>query len=349
MKKPYSEITSLSSMAALLAQTLQACDCDPAPLFARAGIDLQDAADPNARIPTTRMQTLWGLAVEVTGNPCLGLLAARQFQPAALHGLGFAWLASDTLYDAFGRLVRYHRLINPAIDFRLEDGTDTIDLVIQIPQELLTGVYASSDNGIASFLRMCRITVSKHIMPVHVMLERPEPTCTREFEDMFGPSIEYGAPANRLCFDKVLVTGHLPTALPELARMNDQTVIDYLARFDHANITMQVRARIIEQLHDGRPNQEAIAKTLHVSLRSLQRRLKDEATSFQELLETTQQELALQYMRDSRRSIGEITYLLGFSEPSNFTRAFKRWTGLSPAAFRKTMQGEQEPANPDRI
>jgi AraC-like DNA-binding protein len=339
MTKLYSEITSLSSMAALLAQTLRSCDHDPAPLFARAGIDMREATDPNARISTTRMQTLWGLAVDATGNPCLGLVAAHQFQPAALHGLGFAWLASDTLYDAFGRLVRYHRLINAAVDFRLEDSGDTIDLVIQVPQDLLAGVYASVDNAIASFLRMTRITACKHVMPVHVMLERPEPSCRGEFEEMFGPSIEYGAPANRLCFDKALVTGHLPTALPELARMNDQTVIDYLARFDRDNITMQVRARIIEQLHDGRPNQEAIAKTLHVSLRSLQRRLKDEATSFQELLDTIQHELALQYIRDSRRSIGEITYLLGFSEPSNFTRAFKRWTGLSPAAFRKTGQG----------
>jgi AraC-like DNA-binding protein len=348
MMKPYSEITSLSSMAALLAHTLQSCDYDPAPLFARAGIDIREAADPNARIPTNRMQTLWGLAVGATGNPCLGLLTARRFQPAALHGLGFAWLASDTLYDAFERLVRYHRLINAAVDFRLEDSGDTFDLVIQVPGDLLAGVYAGLDNGIASFLRMTRITAGKHIMPVHVMLERPEPTCSGEFEEMFGPVIEYGAPANRLCFDRALVTSHLPTALPELARMNDQTVVDYLARFDRDNITMQVRAKIVEQLHDGRPSQEAIAKTLHTSLRSLQRRLKDEATSYQALLETTQQELALQYMRDSRRSIGEITYLLGFSEPSNFTRAFKRWTGLSPAAFRKTLSGKQNPANPDR-
>lgn len=335
MATPYSEVTTLSSIAALLAQTLRTLNCDPGPLFARAGIDLRDAADPNARIPTPRMQKLWGLAIEATDNPCLGLVTARQFQPAALHGLGFAWLASDTLYDAFGRLVRYHRLINAAVDFRVEDSGDSIDLAILVPEALMAGVYAGTDNGIASFLRMCRITVGKHIMPVHVMLERPEPPCAMEFEEMFGPSIKYGAPVNRLCFDKTLVNTHLSTALPELARLNDQTVVDYLARFDRANITMQVRAKIIEQLHDGRPRQEAIATLLHVSLRSLQRRLRGEETSFQELLEATQRELAMHYLLDSRRSIGEITYLLGFSEPGNFSRAFKRWTGQSPAAFRK--------------
>ncbi|MEA2094390.1 MAG: helix-turn-helix transcriptional regulator, partial [Pseudomonadota bacterium] len=109
---------------------------------------------------------------------------------------------------------------------------------------------------------------------------------------------------------------------------------DYLARFDRANITMQVRSKIIEQLHDGAPKQEDIAGTLHVSLRSLQRKLKDEHTSYKTLLENTRQQLAMQYLRDSQRSIGEITYLLGFAEPSNFTRAFRRWTGQSPGEFR---------------
>ena len=129
---------------------------------------------------------------------------------------------------------------------------------------------------------------------------------------------------------------HLASANPELARINDQVVVDYLARFDRDSIAMQVRSKIIHQLPDGIPSQEAIADTLHVSLRSLQRRLKEEDTSFRDLLEETRQQLARQYLRDGRRSIGEITYLLGFTEPSNFTRAFKRWTGKSPAQYRAT-------------
>ena len=123
-------------------------------------------------------------------------------------------------------------------------------------------------------------------------------------------------------------------ANPELARLNDQTVVDYLARCDSASITMQVRSRIIELLPDGRPDQEAIAASLHLSLRSLQRRLQGEKTTFTDLLNETQQQLAIQYIRESHRSIGEITYLLGYSEPGSFTRAFRRWTGKSPLQFR---------------
>jgi AraC-like DNA-binding protein len=335
MTSLHAEITTLGSVATLLAQALRSRDRDPAPLFDAAGIDMPDAAVPGIRIPTRRMQTLWRLAVEATGDPCLGLVAARHFQPAALHGLGFAWLASDTLHAALERLVRYSRFINSATDFRLEKTADSIDLVIRISREEWPNfVFASADLAMAAFLRMCQITASHAVMPLRVSLQRPPPPCAEDFVAIFGPDIQYDAPDNRLCFDRTLVEAPLTMANPELARLNDQTVIDYLARCDSASITMQVRSRIIELLPDGRPSQEAIAESLHLSLRSLQRKLQNEGTSFTTLLNDTQQQLAMQYIRESHRSIGEITYLLGYSEPGSFTRAFRRWTGKSPLQFR---------------
>jgi len=331
----HSEVTTLGSVAALLAQALRSRDRDPAPLFTAAGIDMQDAAIPGVRIPTTRMQSLWRLAVEATGDPCLGLVAARHFQPAALHGLGFAWLASDTLHAALDRLVRYSRFINTTVDFHLEKTADSVDLVIRIPREEWPDfAFAATDLAMAAFLRMCQITSGNAVMPLRVSFQRTPPPCAGDFVDIFGPNICYGAADNRLCFDRALVEAPLSMANPELARLNDQTVIDYLARCDSASITMQVRSRIIELLPDGRPGQEAIAESLHLSLRSLQRKLQNENTSFTTLLNETQQQLALQYIRESHRSIGEITYLLGYSEPGSFTRAFRRWTGKSPLQFR---------------
>jgi AraC-like DNA-binding protein len=339
MTGQHAEITTLGSVATLLAQALRSRDRDPAPLFAAAGIDMPDPASPGVRVPTTRMQTLWRLAVEATGDPCLGLVAARHFQPAALHGLGFAWLASDTLQAALERLVRYSRFITTATDYRLEKTAESVDLVIRISREQWPDfVFAAADLAMAAFLRMCQITAGHAIMPLQVNLQRPEPPCARDFTGIFGPKIRYNAPDNRLCFDRALVQAPLSMANPELARLNDQTVIDYLARSDRESITMQVRAKIIELLPDGRPGQEAIADSLHLSLRSLQRKLQNEGTSFTTLLNETQQQLAIQYIRESHRSIGEITYLLGYSEPGSFTRAFRRWTGKSPLQFRGRRQ-----------
>lgn len=328
-------VTTLGSVATLLAQALRSHDLDPAPLFAAAGIDMPAGVDPGARIPTTRMQTLWRLSVEASGNPCLGLAAARHFQPAALHGLGFAWLASDTLHAALQRLVRYSRFINTATDYRLEKTMDSVDLILRIPTETWPDfVFAAVDLGMAAFLRMCQITAGNPVMPLRLDLQRPQPPCTSEFVAIFGQDIRYAAPENRMSFDRALVEAPLAMANPELARLNDQTVVEYLARCDSASITMQVRSRIIELLPDGRPGQEAIADSLHMSVRSLQRRLQGENTSFTALLNETQQQLAMDYIRDSYRSIGEITYLLGYSEPGSFTRAFRRWTGKSPLQFR---------------
>jgi AraC-like DNA-binding protein len=334
MSDTTSEVTSLGTAAGLLAKALRSCNIDPEPLFRQAGIDFTSINDPDARIPVQRIDKLWGLAIEATGNPCLGLLIVRQFQPADLRGLGLAWLTSDTLRAALTRLVRYSRFINPALEFRVEVKPNTTDLVVAVPDNLPNHINFVTDIGMASFLRMCQITAGQPILPVHVTLQRPPPPCKDEFADMFGPSIEYSATVNRLCFDSEQVNQPLTTANPELARINDKTVVDYLGRFEHDSIAMQVRSKIIEQLTGGVPKQENIAEALQMSLRSLQRRLKEEETNFKGLLEDTRKALAVKYLREPHRSISEIAYLLGFSERGNFNRAFKRWTGKTPGEFR---------------
>jgi AraC-like DNA-binding protein len=327
--------STLGSVAVLIDRTLRTYGCDPEPLFRQSGIDIRRTTDPNARFSVTRMQQLWQLAVNTTGDPCFGLSVAAQFQPAALHGLGFAWLASDTLRDALTRLVRFSRLISTATEIHLEDTGSGVTLIVNPPAGWTEYVYASLDAAMAVFLRMCRLTGGNEITPGGVTLVRPRPPCAGRFDREFGAPVTYGTEDNTFAFHQSDVDAILPHANPELARINDQTVVDYLARFDRSSITMQVRKRIVDQLPDGTPHQESIADALHISLRSLQRRLKDEDTNYKQLLESTRQELARQYLRQSHRSIGEITYLLGFSEPGNFTRAFKRWTGKTPAGYRK--------------
>lgn len=332
------EASTLSSVAALIKSGLAFYECDPEPLFKSAGIDLNECSDPNMRFSTACMQKLWALSVEATDDPCFGLTAARQFQPAILQGLGFAWLASDTLRDALGRLARFSRMINQVVDIQVEDTGRSTDLVILGPEKWPNYVHAATDLGMAAFLQMCRSTAGEDLNPVRVAMQRPKPPfpCIEKFDQNFRAPIHFEEIDNRLCFDEKVVDMPLATANPELARINDQIVVDYLARFDRASIAMQVRSWIIQHLPDGAPNQETIANALHVSLRSLQRKLKEEDVTFKGLMEETRRELALQYIRESYRSIGEITYMLGFSEPSNFTRAFKRWTGMSPAEYRES-------------
>ncbi len=124
---------------------------------------------------------------------------------------------------------------------------------------------------------------------------------------------------------------------PQLARLNDQIMIRYLAELDQGNIINRVKAAVVDQMPSGNVTDQAIAKALHMGVRALQRKLQDAGTTFKTLLDGTRRELACQYIRDSRLNLNEISFLLGFAEVSSFSRAFKRWTGESPSVFRQSV------------
>ncbi len=328
-------LTTIGSAAILLARTLQKYGCDVADVFARAGLDPAPAQPLDTRYPVSKLQVVWRLAVQYTGDPCFGLSVAEEMQPQALHGLGFAWLTSDTLSDAVKRLIRYHRVISTVADYRLRNLGAVVELCVDMDGHAVPIHPVSIDAALAIIVRMCRLALQVPFEPVRVALKREKPSCADRFGAFFQCPVDFAAPVNAVYLDAGLLEQRLPSADPELARANDRVVIDYLNRFDRETLSMQVRARLIDLLPSGQPTQTQVANALHMSVRNLQRRLQGEGSSFKQLLEETRRELAAVYIRQTHRSIGEITYLLGFSEPSNFTRAFRRWTGRTPKGFRQ--------------
>jgi len=329
------EDTTIGAAASLIGRALRDYDVSVVEVFRDAGLVPDTVTSPDTRYPFVKMQAMWKLAVERTGDPCFGLAVAEHFKPQALHGLGFMWLSSDTLFDALQRLVKYQRMISTVADITLEETEDSVRLNVATCHSPANIEYASIDAAVGVFVNMCRLATYETFSPVRLSLNRPCPACADRFEAFFQSPVEYDAESNALYFDPASLREPLPGANPELARANDQVVIDYLGRFDRENLSMQVRSRLIERLPDGQPTQKDIASSLNLSVRNLQRRLRAEGISFKRLLDETRKDLASQYIQDSHRRIGEITYLLGFSEPSNFTRAFRRWTGVSPNEFRQ--------------
>ncbi|GMQ83711.1 MAG: AraC family transcriptional regulator [Gammaproteobacteria bacterium] len=327
------EDTTIGAAASLIGCALRDYDVSVVDVFRDAGL-APAVASPDVRYPFAKMQAMWRLAVERTGDPCFGLAVAEHFKPQALHGLGFIWLSSDTLFDALQRLVKYQRMISTVIDITLEETENSVRLNVAIRHSPVNIECASIDAAVGVFVNMCRLATCEVFNPIRLSLNRPRPACFDRFEALFRSPVEFGAESNALYFDPASLREPLPGANPELARANDQVVIDYLGRFDRENISMQVRSRLIELLPTGQPTQKDIASSLNFSVRNLQRRLRAEGISFKRLLDETRKDLASQYIKDNHRRIGEITYLLGFSEPSNFTRAFRRWTGVSPNEFR---------------
>jgi AraC-like DNA-binding protein len=164
-------------------------------------------------------------------------------------------------------------------------------------------------------------------------LRRARPAITDDYERLWRAPLRFGAEQNRLIFDSDSIERQLETGNPELARQSDAISSRYLARIERFNIVARVREVLTQRLRDREPSQEEVAEILNVSARTLQRKLGDSGTTFKEILDETRHALALAYL-SVPHSVSETTFLLGFSCTSSFTRAFRRWTGLSPSDWR---------------
>ncbi len=312
--------------------------CDDVTIFSEAGLEPHPENTAELRYPSDKLDRVWSLAEQCTGDPCFGLAVAEHMQPQALHGLGFAWVSSDTLYDGLRRLVRYQRIICTRANFVLEEVAGMVELRVQVASRAaaIRELHPMVCDALSAMLiRMCRLALAEDFNPCRVELRRQAPPCAERFSEYFQAPVTFGAAANILYFSPESLQRRLPHASPVLARANDQVVIEYLSQFELNSVCMKVRSQIIEQLPAGQPTQKDVAIALGMSVRNLQRKLHDDGSSFTLLLEEVRRELASQYLTQKHRSIGEITYLLGFSEPSNFTRAFRRWSGTSPNEFRQ--------------
>jgi AraC-like DNA-binding protein len=332
--------TALSSWILLIARAIDSYGFDSAELFARAGLDHSRLRDPGARFSHAAVTRLWGLAAEVTQDPCFGLEVAKLWHPTTLHALGYSWFASNSLEEAYERLGRYARFINTAANgvMQVEKSADSYCLILDASRLKPTPAAVAVDAGLGMILNMSRGAYGEHFQPIRVSLQHDAPggaKYLKRFNDLFGAPVAFEQPENALWLDPEMVIEPLATANPELARVNDRVITDYLAQLDRNDVTMRVRSKLIERLPSGQVSEEGIASSINVSQRSLQRKLKEQGVSFTRLLENTRRELSMQYVRNPQHSLNEVAFLLGFAEPSNFSRAFKRWYGKSPSQFRQ--------------
>ena len=331
--------SALSSAILLLAKGIDSYGYDSTELFAKAGLDHSKLKDPLARFSFQGVTRLWALATDLIDDPCFGIKVASFWHPTTLHALGYSWLASNTLEEGFERMSRYSRIVNTAARdvVKLLKTEDDYHLILNPSKMKPRPLPVAIDSTLAMIMIMCRTAYGEDLRPFRVSLQHPKPECTGCFTDFFGCPVDFLQPETALWLDADVVTTPLTTANPDLVRVNDQIITDYLANLDRADVTMQVRAKLIERLPSGQVTEGEIADSIHVSQRSLQRRLKEQGMSFTQLLENTRSELGLHYVRDPQRSFNEIAFLLGFSEPSNFSRAFKRWYGKSPSQYRDSV------------
>lgn len=327
------ERTAIGSYGMAIARALESCGVDSARIFRAAGVPTELSNDPLSRLPISTLTRLYRTCVDVTNNPYFGLVVARHVHISNLHALGYALAASDTLLDFCRRLERYFRLVSQSARVSVEEADDKVLLRF----EYLAEISSETEDAFLSFLVLTmRLLYKRGFNPVRVEFHRPMPREGAEpYEALMRAPISFSRKDGLLVFEKSDLLQPLAGSSPELAQVNDSIVVGYLARLDKNDVIAGVTQKIIEFLPNGDCGRDKVASALGMSPSALQAKLAQRGTSFQQLLEDTRKDLACSYLQQAARSVTEITFLLGFSDTSNFTRAFKRWTGVSPTEFRQ--------------
>lgn len=326
--------TVLAPTTGILWRTLIAEGVDPAPLFREMGVDPELMKEPRARVRQKAVRNLWRRAIDVTGDDCLDVKAAKHWHPSQLGALGYAWLASSTLRTALHRVSRYLRVINDNRQVLLEETPAGFVYTLS-PSDGSDKLPVDHHVHLAVLIELCRANYGAQLNPLAVAFTHAEPNCAGEYFSHFRCPLEFGAEQNSLTLPMNAIDVPLPGNNPMLAKFSDQVMTEYLAHLDRAQFTEWVKALIIDQLPSGGGHRQKVADIMNLSPRTLQRRLKDEGANFTNLLDEVRRDLAGKYVRDDTLDLMEITFLLGFSEESAFSRAFKRWTGWSPSDYRE--------------
>jgi AraC-like DNA-binding protein len=321
----------------LISRAIDSYGLDSSKLFAEAGLNHARLRDPLARFPAAAVMELWRIAAEASRDPGFGLTVASFWHPTTLHALGYSWLASNNLEEAFACAVRYTRIVNTAAQgvLRVEADAQQFRVIVSRNSYFWNQIDAAVDAVMAMLMIMCRTAYGNDFKVLRVSFRHRQPSSRERFDELFRAPIDFSAADDALYIDPEIVREPLATANPELVRINDRVATDYLAQLDRSDLGMRVRSKLIERLPAGRASEGEIASAINVSQRSLQRGLRAQGMTFTRLVENTRRELSLQYVRDPNYSFNSVAFLLGFTEPANFSRAFKRWYGHTPSQFRQ--------------
>ncbi|MEJ2172785.1 MAG: AraC family transcriptional regulator [Woeseiaceae bacterium] len=331
------EPTTLASVARRIGETLSVdYGLDPRPIFAELGIDDGQFFKPGARVPFAKMNELWRQATAATGDPWFGFAVGARAMPGDFFVLGHAWLASATLHGAMNRLCRYgHVLTTRSSHLELQSRAEGYALVESLPQGAVRPQKAAKDAGFVALISLCDIITEAPVRPLRAELTVPIEAQSDRYDALFECPVEYGSDKETLLFAAEDLDAPLAGSIPEVARATDRIAENYIQSLDSSSVATAVRQMLVQMLPSGRTDQDTVANRLYRSRSTLQRQLSAEGTSYRDILETTRQALAEQYLLDDEYSQAQIAFMVGFADQSNFARAFKRWTGMSPGEYQK--------------
>lgn len=315
-------------------KTIETYGVDPAPLFAAENIEINLPIDPCVRLPYEKIDRIRANAVRACGDEAIGIRSASVYLPNQFGALGYAWQASLTLRKACLRLERFVRVVNIKASVLVEDKGDC--MVVTLRVDLPTrSRFARDDSALALITRMSRMICGDDFRLQAVNFKHSEPHDIKPYFEYFACQLNFDQDDNQVLIPLPLADKVLTGANPELALLNDRVVIRRLASIDRNDILARVQAALMEQLPYGNISDDSVAQELHMSVRTMHRKLTEVKNNFRAVLVEMRRDLAEQYILDNSLTLTEISLLLGFSEQSSFSRAFKSWTGIAPSEARQ--------------
>ncbi|WP_186001815.1 AraC family transcriptional regulator [Corallococcus sp. Z5C101001] len=326
-------------IGALIVHAASAAGVAPQALQAATGFDPRSAEDPDARIPLEVENALWSEAERLSGDAQFGLHAAERLRPGTFDVLDYAIRSAPTVRTSLERLARYNRIVHDAAAFTLSNKGDVMRVEHAFQVAGMAPCRHASEFTLASIIAVGRQLAGVSVRARKVEFIHLEPTSTLEHERLFGVRPSFSARVNALELDHAVLEHPVLAADPSLSQVMERFAELLLASrpvepVEPESILSRVRRLLAAALPEGETTLADISARLRMSERSLQRRLAQEGASFDGLLDDLRRELASRHLADPRIAIAEVAYLLGYSEPSAFHRAFRRWTGMTPSEAR---------------
>ena len=332
---------------------------DPQVLLERSHIDLDDLKDQDNRIPLTNYVDLVKAGIELCREPALSLLFGEAVKLQDVSIVGLIGVAFDNVESICRQVNRYAPLTLDTDEGGTADAVEFVRENGQVWLRFNSDIYAANplllESGFARNVCGARTLMASLpgfanvTFPKAIRFTYAEPSYRAEYDRIFGVPLFFESHMNAFLIDEAILNLKLPRTNPYLSEILSARAEELLKSLEMSK-TMKGRVEnlLIPILHTGEVSMEMIAVKLGLSRQTLFRKLKAEGTTFEKILDELRHQLALDYLNEKKASVNETAYLVGFSEPAAFSRAFKRWTGLSPrtiaAAKRQGVNGKREPS-----
>lgn len=326
-------VATTSSRALLAA--CERLELDTAAMLRAAGVARELIDDPDARLPGESVAALWREAQQRSGDPELPLKAAQAVPFGAYRVIDFLAASAPTVGEGLERVARYFPLINSTVELSIDSDGSVFRVELANPRDPAGLPRQYAEYALAVTFLHCRHATGVSFSLEEVCFAFPRPQRTSLHEQVFGCRVFFDRSRTELVIaERVWRT---PTAggSSEMLGVHEAYAERLIASLRQTEGTRARVARLlVEELRGGTPSLERVAQRMALSPRTLQRRLTAEGASFAEVLDETRKVIADGYVREPCVALAEVAYLLGFSEPSAFSRAFQRWYGVAPSRYR---------------